>query len=348
MNDLVPNPALYNVPWIARDFNGMPVRLFGRSGLRISNIGLGTWKFGYPDTGDASRVDEPTAFKILDRAIELGVTHWDTANRYNNGSGNCERILGKWLRANPDQRRNIVLATKIFGGMDGRTPNHSQSSRLNVLESTYACLRRMQVEAIDIMYYHGYDPTTPIEESLEAMEDLIQRDLVRYFAVSNFTVDQLRAYESAARSISSRVLVHSVQNNFDILNGELAGYPGVLDYCARTGISFIAWSPLGRGLLTNRYLDPAKAAKGDRLVDEGTFEKDTAPEKMERLRRLAALASESELSVSQLTLAYMLTLPGMGGIIPSSTSVKQLEENARAGTVTLTDEQLLRIRQAIA
>ncbi|MCE5230406.1 aldo/keto reductase, partial [bacterium] len=119
------------------------------------------------------------------------------------------------------------------------------------------------------------------------------------------------------------------------------------DWCARTGVSYIAWSPLARGLLTNRYLDPAKAAKGDRLVDEGAL-KDVAPETFEKLRKLAAIASDAGLSVSQLALAYMLTLPGMGPVIPSSTSVKQLEDNAKAGTVKLTEDQLAAIRKALA
>lgn len=347
MDYLTPDPKLYNVPWMTDVFNGMPWRRFGRSGLRVSNVGLGTWKLGYPETGDGARVDEKTSFAILDRAIELGVTHWDTANRYNNASGNCERIIGKWIKANPDQRRNVVIATKIFGGMDGRSPNHSRLSRLSIMESTYACLERLQLECIDVMYFHSYDPLTPIEESLEAIEDLIKRDLVRYLAVSNYTVDQLRATEAAAGSISGRVLPHAVENNFDILNGEQADKPGALDWCARTGASFIAWSPLGRGLLTNRYLDPAKAGKGDRLVDEGMM-KDIKPDVFEKVRKLAAIAAEGGLTVSQLTLAYMLTLPGMGSVIPSASSVKQLEENAKAGTVNLSDEQLGRIRQALA
>lgn len=347
MNYLTPDPKLYNVPWMTDEFNGMPWRRFGRSGLRVSNVGLGTWKMGYPETGDGARIDEKTSFKILDRAVELGVTHWDTANRYNNASGNCERIIGKWIKANPDQRRNVIIATKIFGGMDGRSPNHSRLSRLSIMESTYACLERLQIDCIDVMYFHSHDSLTPIEESLEAIEDLIKRDLIRYLAVSNYTVDQLRATEAAAQSVSGRVLVHAVENNFDILNGEQADKPGALDWCARTGASFIAWSPLGRGLLTNRYLDPAKAGKGDRLVDEDML-KSIKPETFEKIRKLAAIAAEGGLTVSQLALAYMLTLPGMGSVIPSSSSVAQLDENAKAGTVKLSEDQLGRIRKALA
>ena len=347
MDHLTPDPDLYNVPWAVEAFNSMPWRLLGRSGLRVSSVGLGTWKFGYPETGDDSRVAEKEAMAILDRAVELGVTHWDTANRYNNASGNSERILGKWLKANPDQRRNLTLATKIFGGMDGRSPNHCRLSRLNVIESTYASMERLQIDAIDVMYFHAYDPHTPITESLEAIEDLMRQDLVRYLAVSNFGVEQLEAYEAAAGSLSGRVRVHAVQNGYDILSGERPAMAGTLDYCARTGISFVAFSPLARGLLTNRYLDPRRAASGDRLFDEGTLQADLGPETLERLRALAAIAADSELTVSQLVLAYMLATPGMGPVIPAASTIAQLEENARAGTVEMEKQQIERVRRAV-
>ncbi|MGQ9631191.1 MAG: aldo/keto reductase [bacterium] len=342
-----PHPELYNVPWTTDEFNGMPYRLLGRSGLRASNVGLGAWKIGYPETGDGSRVNEKTAFQIFDRAIELGVTFWDTANRYNAASGNSERVIGTWIKNNPDQRRNVVLATKVFGGMDGRTPNHSRLSRANILDSVYACLERLQVDHVDLLYFHSFDPLTPAEESLSAVEDLVSRDLVRYFGVSNFTVDQLSLYRAVEESTSIRCRVVAVQNQFDILNGESKSHPGVLEYANRAGISFVAWSPLARGLLTERYLDPTKVGPGDRLYDEGTLEKDTSEPVMVKLNRLAALAHEWGLELNQLALAYMLALPGMGPAIPSSSTVKQLESNAVAGKVTLGDEQKRRVREVL-
>ena len=348
MDHLKPHPELYNVPWIADEFNGMPYRLLGKSGLRVSNVGLGTWKFGYPETGDDSRVDEKMAFKIFDRAIELGVTHWDTANRYGNGSGNSERLIGKWLKANPDQRRNVVLATKIYGGMDGFTPNHSRLSRTNILDSVYASLERLQLNYVDILYFHAYDPIPPVEESLEAIEDLVRRDLIRYFAVSNFNVDQLKLYQNAAKSIYIRTRILAVQNQFDILNGESQKHEGVLDFCAESGISFIAWSPLARGLLTERYLDPNRVKKGDRLFDEGTLEQDLQKERVAKLNKLAGLSKKWGISISQLSLAYMLTLPGMGPVIPSSSTVEQLESNAEAGKIVLSEEQRGEIREIVA
>ena len=344
MDHRVPHPELYRVPWTTDEFSGMPYRLLGRSGLRVSSVGLGTWKFGYPETGDGSRTNEKTSLQILDRAIELGVTFWDTANRYNDASGNSERIIGTWLDSNPDQRRNVVLATKVFGGMDGRTPNHSRLSRGSILDSVYACLERLLVDYIDVLYFHGFDGTTPVEESLTAVEDLVEADLVRHLAVSNYTADQLAICQAAAPSASIRCRVLAVQNEFNIVRGEDPAKPGVLAHAARTGVSFVAWSPLGRGLLTERYLDMTKVGAGDRLYDEGTLQRDAPEAAQKKLQALATLASEWGLQLNQLALAYMLTLPGMGPVIPSATSVQHLESNAAAGKVALSDEQKMHVK----
>ncbi|PYI56280.1 aldo/keto reductase [Paenibacillus flagellatus] len=346
MDALTPNPALYNVPFRAERFNGIPYRRLGSTGLRVSNVGLGTWKIGLPETGDGSRVGEAEAFAIFDRALELGVTFWDTANRYNFGSGNSERVIGRWLKANAAHRRDIVLATKLFGGMDGTTPNHSGLSRANILDSIDASLERLQTDRIDVLYFHAFDPETPVEESLAAVEDVVRAGKVRYFAVSNFTPDQLRLYREKAAAMSVRCAAAAVQNQFDLLNGEAPDKAGALAYAAENGLSFVAWSPLARGLLTGRYLDAERVGPGDRLYDEGEWRIDDAT--AGKLRRLAALAREWDMELAQLAMAYMLTLPGMGPVIPSSTSVRQLEANAAAGRIELDAVQRDRVRDALA
>jgi len=348
VDPLTPDPKRYNVPFSTETFNGMPYRTLGPSGLEVSNIGLGTWKFGYPESGDGSRVDPATAMRIFDRAVELGVTFWDTANRYNSASGNSERLIGQWLKSNPDQRRNIVLATKVYGGMDGITPNHSGASRGNILDSVDACLRRLQLDYVDLLYLHRFDPQTPVEETLSTIEDLVRKDRVRYFAVSNFSVDQLMVYRAAEREYSVRSRILAVQNRFDMLGGEAEDKPGVLDFCAKNGISLVPYSPLARGLLTERYLDPTKAGPGDRLVDEGLLQKFATEEKLGKMRMLATLAKHWELELSQLALAYTLTRPGMGPLIPSSSSEAQVESNAHAGKVTLSVDQLNEIHTILS
>ncbi|WP_152361352.1 aldo/keto reductase [Microlunatus speluncae] len=346
MDLLTPRPDRYDVPYAMDSFNAMPYRKIGGSGLSASAIGLGTWKFGYPDTGDASRVDGPGSFAILDRSIELGVTFWDTANRYNNGSGNSERIIGRWFRANPDQRRDVVLATKVHGGMDGYTPNHCGLSRGAIVDALDASLARLQLDYVDVLYFHRPDPSTPVEESLETVDDLVRAGKIRYLAVSNFSVDQLSELVDVAGGISRRCRPVAVQNQFDPVNGETDDHSGVLKFCAENSISYVPYSPLGRGLLTGRYLDPAKVGAGDRLHDEGSLG-DLAGQ-LDQVRSLAKLAQEWELEVSQLALAYLLTLPGMGPQIPSSSNVDQLESNAKAGKVTLTDDQVGAVNQALA
>ena len=341
-------PRPVELPFSTSDFNGMPYRMIGNSGLRASNVGLGTWKYGYSEKGDGSRVDEKTAFAIFDRAIELGVTFWDTANRYNFGSGNSERIIGKWFKNHPEQRRNVVLATKIYGNVDGITPNHSRLSRQNILDSVYACLNRLQTSHIDLLYFHTLgDLSTPIEESLAAIEDLVERDMIRYFGIGNATPGQIEEYQDMEKQFSVRVRVIAVQNHYDLLAGDPAETNGALEYCARTKVSLVAWSPLCRGLITERYLDLSKVGRGDRLFDEGTLQKDATPKTMEKIHRLADLAHAWGYEVNQLTLAYMLTLPGMGPVIPASSTVTQLESNARAGKIELSGDQIQQIRSAL-
>jgi aryl-alcohol dehydrogenase-like predicted oxidoreductase len=347
MDHLKPHPELYNVPWTTDQFNEMPYRLLGKSGLRVSSIGLGTWKIGYPETGDGSRVDEKLAFQIFDKAVELGVTFWDTANRYNDGSGNSERIIGKWLKKNPDQRRNIILTTKIYGGMDGISPNHSRLSRNNILDSVYASLERLQLSYIDLLYFHAFDSTTPVEESLTAIEDLVMNDKIRYFGVSNFTVEQIYNYQKIQKNISIRSCIAAVQNQFDIIRRESSSKPGVLKYASYSGISFIAWGPLRRGLLTDRYLNLSKVGSGDRLYDEGILKENTSEVIMKKLRELNILAEEWDLKLNQLVIAYMLTLPGMGPVIPSVSSVKQLESNAASVKINFKKEQINRITKIL-
>jgi 1-deoxyxylulose-5-phosphate synthase len=334
----------YGLDFSFSSFNGMPYIRLGSSGLKVPRVGLGTWKFGYPERQDGSRVGRETAFRIMDRAVELGAVFWDTANRYNESSGNSERVIGEWFRDHPGERRNIVLATKMGGAMDGVTPNHGGLSRGCVLDSVYASLDRLGVDCIDLLQFHRVDPETPVEESLEAVADLQRRDLIRYFGLSNASVAEIETYLEVAAQYRFPT-VCSVQNSFNPLTGTRGSHQGVLELCARRRISFIPYSPLLRGLLTNRYLKGREVGKGDRLVDEGELEKLTQGDVLEQLACLERIAGSLDLTIAQLSLAYLMTLPGMGPLIPSASSVEQLEENVRAATVELPEEILAELRR---
>ena len=348
MDHLEPNPELYGLSWSADAFHGMPYRNLGRTGLQAGIVGLGTWKYGYPETKDGSRVDRETAFSIFDRAWELGVTFWDTANRYNASSGNSERLIGQWFSENPDKRRDIVLATKLCGLMDGRTPNHGGLSRQNILDAVYASLERLQTDHIDLLYFHRTDSRTDPEESIAAVEDLIRGDMVRYFAVSNCGPTEYAAFEAARHTEGSvRTRIAAVQNGFDILRGETADTRGMFAVCRQHGVSCIAWSPLAEGLLTGRYNDPAKVTGRDRL---GGQEKPLYldPEIHRKLLALAGIADSLGVTMTRMVLAYMLTLPGMTHVIPAASTVAQLEDNAAAAQLALDEETCTRIAAAIA
>jgi aryl-alcohol dehydrogenase-like predicted oxidoreductase len=340
--------SFYHIPFTITDsFHDMPYRPLGSSGLRVPNVGLGTWKVGYPETGDGSRVGEELAFKLFERAIELGVTFWDTANRYNAASGNSERVIGNWFINNPHQRRNVILATKVFGAMDGITPNHCGLSRGNILESVYASLDRLQTDYIDLLYFHAFDSSAPIEESLAAIEDLVRQDLVHYFGVSNFTVQNLKDYLAVQSKMTVRSKMIAVQNQFDVLHYESEKYSGVLNYAQESGISFVAWSPLAGGLLSEKYLNPENIGKGDRLFDEGVFQDKVDQVTGKKLEKLTVLAHQWDLKLSQLALAYILSIPGMGPVIPTSSTISQLESNAMIGKIKLSDEQKDQIQLAL-
>lgn len=333
----------YGLDFTYSSFKGMPYQCLGNSGLRVSRMGLGTWKMGYPERRDGSRVGRDRSLSILDRALQLGVTFWDTANRYNESSGNSERVIGEWFAAHPEERRNIVLATKIYGAMDGMTPNHCGLSRANILDSVYASLERLGLDRVDLLYFHAYDDEVPVEESLEAVAHLMSRDLIRYFGVSNFTLEQVARYREVAER-HRLPTVQCVQNNFNPLTGEADSSRGVPTYCAEHGLSFIPYSPLRRGLLTNRYLKGKKVGPGDRLVDEGALEEFTLGKVYETLTHLEQIGRREGLTIAQLSLAYMLQLPGLGPLIPFASSVEQLEENTKAGIVTLSEDTVQELR----
>ncbi len=347
MDHSIPKPEFFKAPLDIFEFNGMPFMQLGNSGLWVSKVGLGTWKFGRPETGDEARVDQPAAMGIFDHALELGVTFWDTAPRYNNASGNSERVIGSWFSSNPDQRRNIVIATKVYGGMDGLTPNHCRLTRGNIKESVYASLERMQTEYIDLLYFHHYDPYTPPEESFSAIEDLMRQDLIRYLGISNFTVNQFILYQRMEKIFSPRCKIIAVQNQFDLLRGEHSDYPGVLEFSRTANTSFIAYSPLAEGFLTDRYLDLTRVSSGDRIYDQNMLREVATKTNQAKLHQLGNLASQWRIELSQLVLAYTLNLPGMGPIIPGASSIKQLESNAEAGKIEFTTQQSTAIQDII-
>ena len=151
----------------------------------------------------------------------------------------------------------------------------------------------MQIDVIDLLYFHHYDPITPPEETFSALEDLVEDDLVRYLAISNFTIEQFEQYRAMESAFSPRSRILAVQNQFDILRGEHPDYPGVLEYSSQIGASFIAYSPLAEGFLTDRYLDLSKVSKGDRIFDQGMLNDLASDENMKKIAEFGSAGKSS-------------------------------------------------------
>ena len=216
----------------------MRYRRLGNSGLKVSEISLGSWLTygGY--------VDKEQAISVIDKAYELGINFFDTANIYMNGE--AERIVGEALRKYP--RESYVLATKVRGAM-GKGPNDQGLSRKHIMEQCEASLKRLGVDYIDVYYCHFFDPDTPLEETLRAMDDLVRQGKVLYVGVSNWTAAQI----AEALSIVDRHSLHRIAANQPLYNLFARDIEKeIIPLCERHGIGQVVYSPLAQGVLAGK------------------------------------------------------------------------------------------------
>jgi voltage-dependent potassium channel beta subunit len=309
----------------------MEYRQLGRSGLRVSEISLGSWlTFG-------SSVDAPRSAQLIQRAYDLGVNLFDTADAY--ARGGAEEVLGQAIRGIP--RHHLVIATKCFFPMSDR-PNDRGLSRKHVVESVEASLRRLGTDYIDLQQCHRSDPSTPMEETVRAFEDLIRQGKLLYWGVSEWRaaeiVDACRTAERwhAYRPVSS-------QPQYSILRRGIERE--VLPVCQREGLGQVVWSPLAQGVLTGKYAG-GQRPPGSRATDEerGRFMSDFLKgDALSRVEQLRPIAGDLGLSMAQLALAWCLRGPAVSSVIVGATRAEQLEENVKAAGRRLPAEALARI-----
>ena len=353
-----------------KEFRDMPYRRMGKSGLWVSEIGLGLWKWGYPSY-DGSRVDEHSGFKILDRALELGVTHWDTANSYNMGSGNCERLLGRYFKSRgPRVRERVILATKIRNSARAEheinrefSPNEVGASRRYIIKAVDDCLERLQTDWIDVLYHHAPcvlpdgSWETPLDETWDAFDQLISQGKVRYIAVSNRTVDQLEEERNALAKVAtntSRRLI-AVQNAYNMLqrpkvsslgdDATLDDGQAFLDYLAESGMSLVPYTPLAVGLLTGRYrkgdLDPT--GRLSKKADEWWRDQFLTDRNLDLIEKLIPIVEEKGCTMPQLAIAWLLSHDVICSVIAGVTKMEHLEGNVKACSLSLTEDELDRL-----
>jgi aryl-alcohol dehydrogenase-like predicted oxidoreductase len=316
------------------------IRNLGKSGLRLSMVGLGCNNFG-------GRIDEEASRKVIDKALDLGIAHFDTADVYGHfspsggvdfsGKGGSERILGKYLG---DRRKDIVLATKFSQPMDpeGRKAG---ASRRHAIEAVEESLTRLRTDWIDLYYVHFYDPGTPLEETLRALDDLIRSGKVRYIAMSNFPA--WRAVEAVwtARLHNLNGFI-ACQGEFSLL--ALHHQKELIPALAAHGLGFIPYYPLAGGALTGKYRKGAPMPEGGRLSRGKRYsDRFFSDERAEIVEGLLAFAEARGHSLLDLAMSWLAAQPEIGSIIAGATRPEQLEENARAAGWKLTADDLAEI-----
>ena len=312
----------------------MHYRRLGNTGLKVSEISLGSWLTygGY--------VEEQNAVASIDQAYELGINFFDTANVYIRGE--AEKVVGKALSKYP--RSSYVLATKVFGNM-GEGPNDHGLSRKHIMEQCDASLKRLGMDYIDIYYCHRFHHETPLEETLRALDDLVRQGKVLYLGVSEWTAEQItEAVHIADKKLLDRIVVN--QPNYSMLQRYIE--KEVIPVSEKHGIGQVVFSPLAQGVLTGKYkkgeLPPAQSRAAQKDLNLSHVLTEQNLDKIEQLKKVAA---EEDLSLSQLALAWILRQPNVASALIGASRPEQLLENVKASGVTLSTDSLEQIHEIL-
>jgi L-glyceraldehyde 3-phosphate reductase len=330
----------------------MPYRRCGRSGIKLPEISLGLWQnFGSDTPLDTQRA-------IILRAFDLGVTHFDLANNYGgvapaqlleNGTygppyGSAESNFGVIMRSDlRPYRDELIISTKAGYDM-WPGPYGEWGSRKYLLASLDQSLARMGLEYVDIFYSHRFDPDTPLEETMGALDTAVKSGRALYAGISSYSTERTAEAAAILRSMGTPLLIH--QPSYSMLNRWIEG--GLLDGLGAEGIGCIAFSPLAQGLLTSRYLNGIPA--GSRASRGGSLSADQiSEENIRHVRALNEIAKARGQSLAQLALSWVLRDPRVTSALIGASSVGQLEENlAAAGRSSFTDDELAAIdKQAV-
>lgn len=301
----------------------------GRTGLKVSRLCLGTMNFG-PETS------EEDSFAIMDRALELGFNFFDTANVYGwkTGEGVTEQIVGRWL-AQGGRRDQIVLATKVFGGM-GEGPNERRLSAYHIRQACEGSLQRMQTDHIDLYQMHHVDRETPWEEIWQAMEQLVQQGKVLYVGSSNFAALHLAQAQCSAQARNFLGLV-SEQSLYNL--SERMIELEVIPACRELGLGLIPWSPLAGGVLAGGL----EKAKDSRRTSK--FAKERIEKNREQLEAYEAFCKKIKEDPADVALAWMLQNPDVTSPIIGPRTMEQLEGSLRPLELELDQETMEKLEE---
>ena len=315
------------------DGSGMHYRAAGRSGLRLPALSLGLWQnFGTDRPEEVQRA-------ILRRAFDRGVTHFDLANNYGPPYGRAEQNFGRYLADDFAQHRDeLVISTKAGWDMWPGPYGQGGGSRKHVLASLDQSLGRLGLDYVDIFYSHRFDPDTPVEETMTALDAAVRSGRALYVGISSYSAEKTREAATIARELGTPLLIH--QPSYSMLNRWIEG--GLLDELEEQGMGCIAFTALAQGLLTDRYLDgvppDSRAAREDSTVtglDEAV---------LDRVRALNGVAERRGQKLAQLALQWVLRDRRVTSAVIGASSVEQLDTNLDAlSGPPLTDDELAEI-----
>src|SRR3954453_1463507 len=317
---VTPIAAVRTGPPVASD--NMRTRELGRGGPEVSVVGLGTNNFG-------PRIDFDQAKSVVDAAIEHGITLFDTADVY--GQGASEDFIGRALEGRRDR---VLIATKFGKEMD-ESPHESRGSREYIRSAVEASLRRLRTDVIDVYQMHEPDPSTPIDETLRALYELVQEGKVRHIGSSNYSADQI---EEADRVAQQRGLTRfvSAQNHYSLVERGIED--DVLPACERLGIGQLPYFPLASGLLTGKYTRGVAVTEG-RLAG-----REIPEERWDRAEALQRFADERGIALLDVAIGGLLAMPAISSVIAGATRPEQVEANVRAGAWAPTEDDIAALR----
>ena len=307
----------------------MDIRNLGRSGLRVSAIGLGCNNFG-------GRIDLEATRKVIHKALDLGITLFDTADVYGE-QGGSETAIGQVLGA---ARQRVVLASKFGLPMD-ESGERQGGSRRWIMTAVEDSLRRLRTDWIDLYQLHRADPATPVEETLRALEDLVRQGKVRYVGCSNLPAWQMVEAQWTARHLGISGFV-SCQDEYSLLAREIER--DVIPAATAYGIGLLPYFPLASGLLTGKYRRHAAMPAQARLSTTPRFaERTLTAANWDRTERLIAFAEARGRTVLELAFSWLLARPPVASVIAGATRPEQLEQNVAAGAWKISEDDLAEI-----
>ena len=308
----------------------IPYRRVGRSGLLLPAVSLGLWQ----NFGDEAPIDVQRA--ILRRAFDLGVTHFDLANNYGPPYGSAEINFGRLMREDfRPYRDQLIISTKAGYDM-WPGPYGDHGSRKYLLASLDQSLGRMGLEYVDIFYSHRFDPDTPLEETMGALDTAVRSGKALYAGISSYSPERTREAYAILKSMGTPLLIH--QPSYSMINRWIEG--GLLDTLGELGVGCIAFSPLAQGVLTTKYLGGVPA--GSRAARNGSLSQDQLSERtLAHVRSLNEIAASRGQSLAQMAISWVLRDDRMTSALIGASSVRQLEENlAAAARSAFTAEEI--------